>query len=137
MDHCPFTQYMLQKLDKLSIIFWLATNIQSKYLLNGLPYCGKNKNRKTDENVGEYAVSCLTKLFYNTGRNVTTYNFFTPLKLAKTLRSKGISIVGTAKYEVLESFKVTKGELYPSKILTHEKISRLDIKERKTKVYNC
>ena len=50
-------------------------------------------------------------------------NFFTTLKLAKCLINKGISIVKRAKKEVLESFKLTKGELYSSKILTHENTS--------------
>ncbi len=93
--------------------------------MNGFPYLGKNENRPIDETVGEHAVFRLAEPFHNTGRNITTDNFFTLLKLAKTLRNKGLSIVGTvkrAKKEVPESFELTKGELYSSKIVTHNSI---------------
>lgn len=133
---CPFTQYMPQKPDKFGIKFWLATDVRSKYLLNGFPYLGKNENRPIDETVGEHAVRRLAEPFHNTGRNITTDNFFTSLKLAKTLRNKGLSIVGTvkrAKKEVPESFKLTKGELYSSKIVKHDNISLTSYQGKKNK----
>lgn len=133
---CPFTQYMPQKPDKFGIKFWLAADVRSKYFLNGFPYLGKNENRPIGDTVGEYAVCRLAEPFHNTGRNITTDNFFTSLKLAKTLRSKRLSIVGTvkrAKKEVPESFKLKKGELYSSKILMHDNITLTSYQGKKDK----
>ncbi len=86
----------------------------------------KNENRPIDETFGEHAVCRLVEPFLKTGRNITTDIFFTSLKLTKTLRNKGLSIVGTVKMaekEVPESFKLTKEELYSSKNVMHNSIS--------------
>ncbi|KAL2748209.1 piggyBac transposable element-derived protein 4-like [Vespula maculifrons] len=41
---CRFIiQYLLNKFDKFDITFCLASNIQTKYILNGSPYSGKNE----------------------------------------------------------------------------------------------
>ncbi len=38
---CRFIQYMENKPDKFDIKFWLAADVQSKYMLNGAVYFGK------------------------------------------------------------------------------------------------
>ena len=40
---CPFTQYMASKPDKFGQKYWLAVDKQSKYLINGFPYVGKDE----------------------------------------------------------------------------------------------
>ncbi|KAJ4428395.1 hypothetical protein ANN_24415 [Periplaneta americana] len=39
---CPFIQYVGSKQDKFGIKFWLAVDTSSKYLVNGLPYHGRD-----------------------------------------------------------------------------------------------
>lgn len=40
---CKFTQYMPNKPDKFGIKFWLASDVNSKYIINGFPYLGNKK----------------------------------------------------------------------------------------------
>lgn len=42
---CGFTQYMANKPDKFGIKFWIAADLETKYLLNGFPYLGKGPRR--------------------------------------------------------------------------------------------
>lgn len=42
---CKFTQYMANKPDKFGIKFWLAADVDTKYLLNGFPFLGKDDTR--------------------------------------------------------------------------------------------
>ncbi|GFW78582.1 piggyBac transposable element-derived 4-like protein [Trichonephila clavipes] len=50
-----FTQYMPSKPDKFGI-FWLATDVDSKYMLNGFPYLGKAEERAENLSLSEYIV---------------------------------------------------------------------------------
>ncbi len=78
---CRFIQHMPKKPDKFGIKFWLSTDVQSKYLLNGYPYLGKDETRPSGETVGEHAAFRLMEPFFKTGRKLTTDIFFTSLKL--------------------------------------------------------
>lgn len=42
---CKFIQYMPNKPNKFGIKFWLASDVSSKYVLNGFPYLGKDEQR--------------------------------------------------------------------------------------------
>ena len=44
-----FTQYIPNKPHKFGIKFWLAVDVQTKYILNGFPYMGKNETRCSRE----------------------------------------------------------------------------------------
>lgn len=90
-----FTQYIASKPDKYGIKFWLAVDVTSKYLVNGFPYLGKDETRPPNQSLGENVVLRLMEPFKGSGRNVTTDNFFTSLKLAKELKKNNISLVGT------------------------------------------
>ena len=46
---CRFTQYILNKPHKFGIKFWLAVDVQTKYILNGFPYMGKDETRCSRE----------------------------------------------------------------------------------------
>ncbi|KAM3864755.1 activating transcription factor 7-interacting protein 1-like [Diretmus argenteus] len=50
---CRFTQYMANEPDKFSITFWLAADVNSKYVVNGFPYLGKDENRPAHQHLGE------------------------------------------------------------------------------------
>lgn len=86
---------MGNKPDKFGITFWLAADVQTKYMLNGAPYLGKEETRSRGQLVGESVVLRLAEPFLGKGRNMTTDNFFTSLKLATALQAKKTSLVGT------------------------------------------
>ena len=45
---CFFTQFIASKLDKFRQKCWLAVDKESKYVMNGFPYVGKNKTRSSN-----------------------------------------------------------------------------------------
>ncbi|XP_068201199.1 piggyBac transposable element-derived protein 4-like [Palaemon carinicauda] len=119
---CPFTQYIASKPDKFGIKFWLAADAKSKYLLNGFPYLGKDESRPSNQPLSEYVVLKLTEPYTGKGRNVTTDNFFTSVKLAEKLLAKNTSLVGTVnriRREIPISIRNTRDKQYSSQILKH------------------
>ena len=44
-SRCRFIQYMTNKSDKFGMKFWLAVDVEFKYILNAIPYLGKDKSR--------------------------------------------------------------------------------------------
>ncbi|XP_026059293.1 uncharacterized protein LOC113043955 [Carassius auratus] len=116
---CRFLQYMGNKPDKFGIKFWLAADVRSKYMLNGAPFLGKEEARSRGQLVGESVVLKLAEPFLGKGRNITTDNFFTSLKLATALQAKKTSLVGTmgkSKRELPPSAK-EQAQLYNTKVL--------------------
>ncbi|XP_073533062.1 uncharacterized protein [Phyllobates terribilis] len=111
---CPFTQYMPSKPDKYGHKYWLAVDKRSKYLANGFPYLGKDDTRRAEDRLADHVVMKLLDPFLKKGRNVTTDNYFTSVKLAKQLKTKGTTIVGTlnkTRREVPKEIKSMKEEL--------------------------
>ncbi|XP_041641302.1 uncharacterized protein LOC121508476 [Cheilinus undulatus] len=53
---CRFIQYMANKPNKFGIKFWLAADVDTKYLLNGFPYLGKDEARPAHQRLGESVV---------------------------------------------------------------------------------
>ena len=122
----PFTQYIASKPDKFGIKFWLAVDSETKYLVNGFPYLGKDAQRPQNESLSEFVVMKLMEPYLGKGRNVTTDNFFTSLNLAKRLLQKNTTIVGTLnriRKEVPAAIKTSKAPLYSSTILNNEGIT--------------
>ncbi|XP_031760244.1 piggyBac transposable element-derived protein 3-like [Xenopus tropicalis] len=76
---CPFTQYVATKPDKFGIKFWMARDLETKYVCNASPYLGKDPSRQKGERLAENVVMNLMEPFLDEGRNVTTDNFFTSL----------------------------------------------------------
>lgn len=117
---CRFLQYIANKPDKFGIKFWLCVDVDSKFVLNGFPYLGKDESRPQNQSLGESVVMRLVEPFANAGRNVTTDNFFTSLSLANNLLAKRTTIVGTlnrARREVPPSVKSLHMTLFETKIL--------------------
>lgn len=85
---CRFTQYLPNKPNKFGIKFWLASDVQTKYIVNGFPYLGKDETRVTSQPLSEFVVLKLVEPFTMKGRNITTDNFFTSLPLASKLLAK-------------------------------------------------
>ena len=120
---CRFTQYIPNKPNKFGIKFWMAADVKTKYMLNSFFYMGKNDSRPVGVTLGEHVVLRLLEPYRKTGRNVTTYNFFTSVNLDKTLRQQEISIVGTVnciRKEIPQEIKKIKENLYTTKVFKHD-----------------
>jgi hypothetical protein len=123
---CRFTQYMANKPDKFGIKFWLLVDVDAKYLLNGFPYLGKDDVRPPGQSLSEIVVLRLVEPYLQKGRNVTTDNFFTSLKLAKQLKERKTSIVGTMnkqRRELPPPVGDTSGTLYSSTLWQHDDVT--------------
>ena len=46
---CRFIHYMPNKPDKFGIKFWLAVDVESKYILNAISYLGKDESRPSTQ----------------------------------------------------------------------------------------
>ena len=114
---------MPNKPDKFGIKFWMAADVQTKYMLHSFPYLGKNDLHPAGIILGKHVVLRLTEPYRKTVRNVTTDSFFSSVNLAKTLRQVGISIVGTVnriRNEIPQEIKKMKEDLYPTKVFKHD-----------------
>ena len=81
---CRFTQYMPNKPDKFGIKFWLAVDVESKYILNFIPYLGKNESRPSTQRLSDNVAMTLVEAFMGKGRNVTTDIFSRRFYLPKS-----------------------------------------------------
>ena len=92
---CPFSQYMASKPDKFGQKYWLAEDKESKYVINGFPYLGKDEMRASTECISDRVVMQLMRPYLSKGRNVTTDSYFTSVKLASQSKEKQTSLLGT------------------------------------------
>ena len=56
---CRLTQYMPNEPDKFGIKFWLAVDVESKYILNAIPYLGKDKSCASTQRLSDKVVMTL------------------------------------------------------------------------------
>ena len=56
---------------KFGIEFWLAVNVESKYILNFVPYLSKDESRSSTQRLSDHVAMTLM----GKARNVTTDNF--------------------------------------------------------------
>ena len=89
---CLFTQYMASKPDKLGQKYWLAVDKESKYMINGFLYVGRDELCSANDCVSDHVVMQLMCSYLCKGRNVTTDSYFTSLKLANQLKEKQTSL---------------------------------------------
>lgn len=92
---CSFSQFMAKKPGNFGIKFWLAVDVDTKYMLNGAPYLGKDETRWPGQRLGDSVVLKMVKPYLGKGRNVTTDSFFISLELVKALQAKETSFVGS------------------------------------------
>ncbi|KAJ8876547.1 hypothetical protein PR048_020992 [Dryococelus australis] len=101
---CKFTQYMANKPDKFGIKFWLAADVDTKYLLNGFPFLGKDVNRPPNQSLPEHVMKRMAPYF---GK-------------AKKLKMQSTSLEGTvnrAQLEIPQSEKTRKAPLYDTVVM--------------------
>ena len=58
-DRCSFSQFTLSKPDKYGQKYWLVVDVDSKYVVSGFPYIGKEVFRGTDKRVSDKVVKKL------------------------------------------------------------------------------
>ena len=90
-------QYMPNKLDKFGIKFWMAVNVESKYLYNGFSYLGKDWTRSGDASLPTDVVMKLMIPLFSQGFNVTCDNYFTSLDLLLRLAKRQCTLVATIR----------------------------------------
>ena len=105
---CSFIQYLPSKPDKDGIkIFW-AADAENNFPLVAEPYLGRPLGADRQVNLGRNVTLRLSAPFFNSGRNVTTDNFFTDKELSDVLQNNGLTFVGTVRANkrfLPESFK--------------------------------
>ena len=79
---------MPHKPDKFGIKFWIAVDVESKYILNVIPYLGKNNSCPSTQGPSDKIDITFMQPFVSKGRNVATDNFFTSFLFAKKLKKR-------------------------------------------------
>ena len=90
---CKFIQYMTNKPDEFGIKFWMAVDVETKYLFNGFLYAGKDESRSDDVSVPTEVVMKIMMPLFKKGHDITSDNYFTSLDLCLQLAKQGCSLV--------------------------------------------
>ena len=101
---CKFTN----KPNKFGLQFWLASDVNSKYVVNGFPYLGKDQTKPSTIPLSEFVVLKLIESFTFSWRNISTDNFFTSLSLTSKLLQKHTTLLGTIRANKRELPKLAK-----------------------------
>ena len=80
------------------IKFWMAVDVETKYLFNGFLHVGKNESRSDDVSVPTDVVIKLMMLLFKKGHNVTSDNYFTSLDPCLRLAKQGCNLVGWSAF---------------------------------------
>ena len=83
--HCLFRVYMPSKPAKYGIKVWMLCDVGTSFAGNLQVYLGKGPDGIPEKNQGARVVKDLSQYVYNSGRNITTDNFFTSYNLAQFL----------------------------------------------------
>jgi hypothetical protein len=67
------------------------------YFVDGDVYLGRRPNQPPETNLGHRIVTQLCRPLYNSGRNLTTDNFYTSIGVARGLYANGLTMLGTIK----------------------------------------
>lgn len=93
---CGFRVYMSNKPDKYGIKIWTLCDVNTSYCFKSQVYLGRQQNAP-DVGQSQRVVEALVQPIHNSGRNVTTDNFFTSYPLALSLLQRGLTLVGTMR----------------------------------------
>ena len=93
---CRFTQYMANKPDKFGIKLWLAVDMESKYLLNAIPYLGKDETRPSNQIPSESVIMKIVDQLLGKAK-MSQPTTFLPLFMLVRRSGKKILLVGTLK----------------------------------------
>ncbi|XP_067142487.1 LOW QUALITY PROTEIN: piggyBac transposable element-derived protein 4-like [Centruroides vittatus] len=106
---CPFRMY---KPNKYGIKLVMAADVNSKYVINDIPYLGKGTDPQKQP-LATFFVKKITSILHGTNRNITMDNWFTSVSLADELLKSpyNLTLVGTLrsnKREIPEKLKNSK-----------------------------
>jgi hypothetical protein len=107
---CGFKVYIPSKPGKYGIKIWCAVDCENGYLVNLQIYTGKKDQREVNQ--GKRVVLDLVRHLGQSGRNITTDNFFTSYDLGQELLEIKLGLVGTVRStrkEVPKEFLPSKG----------------------------
>ena len=62
-SRCRFTLHIPNKPDKFGVKFWLAIDMESKYILSAIPYLGKDESRPSTQRLSHNVVMTLMETF--------------------------------------------------------------------------
>jgi hypothetical protein len=137
-DRCSFKQYIPSKPGKYGIKVFCLADAKMYYTVNLEIYAGKQPDGPHQvSNSPKDVVLRLTDCVANSGRNITTDNWFTSYELAKELLNKRITLVGTIrknKKQIPTEFVTCKSmSLKSSKFGFHESITLVSYKAKLNK----
>lgn len=93
---CRFKVYIPSKPAKYGIKVWSLCDTGTQYACNLQVYLGKLGDAP-EQQQGARVVKDLSMHLYNSGRNITTDNFFTSHSLAQFLLTKKLTLLGTMR----------------------------------------
>ena len=93
---CPFRVYIPSKPAKYGIKLWSLCDNGTQYLCNVHVYLGK-QGKSIETNQGARVVKELTANMYESGKNITTDNFFTSHSLGQFSLTKKLTVLGTIR----------------------------------------
>ena len=113
--------------------------MESKYILNAIPYLDKDQSRPSTQKLSDNAVMTLMEPFMGKDRNVTTDNFFTSFLLAKELKKNTglVAIMNKVRCELPASAKCLR-QGYSGKLMKAGDMATLIVyqgRPRKTFVF--
>lgn len=116
---CSFRQYIPNKPNPYGIKIQALCDAKMFYTFNMEIYPGKQPDAGpyAQDNSGLAVVQRLCEPIFNTGRNVTTDNWYTSIPLAEALLEKGLTTVGTIrknKREIPPDFNILRGRTVKS-----------------------
>ena len=109
---CPFRMYLPNKPNKYGIKIVMAADVDSKYVIDAIPYLGKGTDPKK-EPLSMFFIKKITSTLHGSNRNITMDNWFTSVLLADELLKPpyNLTLVGTLrsnKREIPENLKNSK-----------------------------
>ncbi|GBP12632.1 Retrovirus-related Pol polyprotein from transposon TNT 1-94 [Eumeta japonica] len=130
-----FRQYIPNKPNPYGIKVQALCDAKMFYTFNMEIYPGKQPNEGPYnlDNSGLAVVQRLCEPIFNTGRNVTTDNWYSSIPLAEALLQKGLTTVGTIrkdKKEIPSDFNTLRGRSVKSNITMHND-AKVDVETQK------
>ncbi|XP_052745784.1 piggyBac transposable element-derived protein 4-like [Bicyclus anynana] len=95
---CPFRIYIPNKPNKYGIKLVMAADVNSKYVINAIPYLGKGTDTQKQP-LATFFIKNITTPLHGTNRNITMDNWFTSVSLADELLQSpyNLTLVGTLR----------------------------------------
>jgi hypothetical protein len=94
---CSFRVYMPSKPAKYGLKVWMLCDVGTSFAGNLQVYLGKESTGLPEKGQGARVVKDLCGYIFNSGRNVTTDNFFTSYSLSQELLTKNLTLLGTMR----------------------------------------